>query len=75
MKEIIKGIVSTSKRYKVQVIKRNDGFYTTEVFAWFEDYGYEYWAPIKQGLSLIDTEKHAISIAIEHLKVYSSESD
>ncbi|OFD79321.1 hypothetical protein BWGOE8_24790 [Bacillus mycoides] len=42
MKEIIKEIVSTSKRYKVQVIKRNDGFYTTEVFAWFEDYGYEY---------------------------------
>ncbi|PRT15216.1 hypothetical protein C6353_21615 [Bacillus toyonensis] len=75
MKEIIKGIVSTSKRYKVQVIKRNDGFYTTEVFAWFEDYGYEYWAPIKQGLSLIDTEKHAISIAMEHLKVYSGESD
>ncbi|MEH7704037.1 hypothetical protein [Bacillus toyonensis] len=75
MKEIIKGIVSTSKRYKVQVIKRNDGFYTTEVFAWFEDYGYEYWAPIKQGLSLIDTEKHAISIAMEHLKVYTGESD
>ncbi|MDA1762330.1 hypothetical protein PDK32_18830 [Bacillus cereus] len=75
MKEIIKEIVSTSKRYKVQVIKRNDGFYTTEVFAWFEDYGYEYWSPIKQGKSVIDTEKHAISIAIEHLKVYSGESD
>ncbi|MGG5736913.1 MULTISPECIES: hypothetical protein [Bacillus cereus group] len=75
MKEIIKEIVSTSKRYKVHVIKRNDGFYTTEVFAWFEDYGYEYWAPIKQGLSLIDTENHAISIATEHLKVYSGESD
>ncbi|PEA15285.1 hypothetical protein COK06_28720 [Bacillus cereus] len=75
MKEIIKEIVSTSKRYKVQVIKRNDSFYTTEVFAWFEDYGYEYWSPIKQGLSLIDTEKHAISIAMEHLKVYSGESD
>ncbi|PEL01320.1 hypothetical protein CN606_17650 [Bacillus toyonensis] len=75
MKEIIKEIVSTSKRYKVQVIKRNDGFYTTEVFALFEDYGYEYWAPIKQGLSLIDTENHAISIAMEHLKVYSGESD
>ncbi|MEH7595166.1 hypothetical protein V7295_21815 [Bacillus toyonensis] len=74
MKEIIKEIVSTSKRYKVQVIKRNDGFYTTEVFAWFEDYGYEYGAPIKQGLSLIDTEKNAISIAMENLKVYSGES-
>lgn len=75
MKEITKEIVSKSKRYKVQVFKRNDGFYTTEVFAWFEDYGYEYWAPIKQGLSLIDTEKHAISIAREHLKVYSGEGD
>ncbi|MDM5155564.1 hypothetical protein QUF88_17725 [Bacillus sp. DX1.1] len=75
MEEIIKEIVSPSKRYKVQVIKRNDGFFTTEVFAWFEDYGYEYWAPIKQGLSLIDTEKHAIAIAMEHLKVYSGEND
>ncbi|PES63878.1 hypothetical protein CN505_30485, partial [Bacillus cereus] len=39
MKEIIKEIVSPNKRYKVQVIKRNNGFFTTEVFAWFEDYG------------------------------------
>ncbi|EJQ62044.1 hypothetical protein IG7_05324 [Bacillus cereus HuA2-4] len=75
MEEIIKEIVSPSKRYKVQVIKRNDGFFSTEVFAWFEDYGYEYWAPIKQGLSLIDSEKHAIAIAMEDLKVYSGEND
>ncbi|MCP9227914.1 hypothetical protein NMG90_21445 [Bacillus mycoides] len=75
MEEIIKEIVSQSKRYKVQVIKRNDGFFSTEVFAWFEDYGYEYWSPIKKGLSLIDTEKHAISIAMEDLKVYSGEND
>ncbi|PGE40393.1 MULTISPECIES: hypothetical protein [Bacillus cereus group] len=74
MKEIIKEIVSKNKRYKVQVIKRNNGFFTTEVFAWFEDYEYEYWAPIKQGISLIDTEKHAIAIAMEDLKVYSGEN-
>lgn len=71
MKEIIKEIVSQNKRYKVQVLKRNDGFFNTEVFAWFEDSGYKYWAPIKQGISLIDTEKHDIAIAIEDLKVYS----
>ncbi|EMI9087169.1 MULTISPECIES: hypothetical protein [Bacillus] len=75
MKEIIKEIVSKNKRYKVQVIKRNNGFFTTEVFAWFLDYEYEYWAPIKQGISLIDTEKHAIAIAMEDLKVYSGEND
>ncbi|PFA61919.1 hypothetical protein [Bacillus sp. AFS015896] len=75
MTEIIKEIVSQNKRYKVQVIKRNNGFFTTEVFAWFEDYGYKYWSPIKQGISLIDTEKHAIAIAMEDLKVYSGEID
>lgn len=76
MKETVKEILSPSKQYKVEIIKRHDGLYTTEVFAWFEwddEYAYEYWSPINQGLSLIDTEERAIKIGIEQLKEYSGE--
>ncbi|ATH93882.1 hypothetical protein ACH95_08150 [Bacillus glycinifermentans] len=57
-------------------MKRCDRLYTTEVFEWFErddEYAYEYWSPIKQGLSLIDTEERAIKIGIEQLKEHSGE--
>jgi hypothetical protein len=40
---------------------------------WQEEYGYEYWSPIKQGISLIDTGENAIKIGIEQLKDYSGE--
>lgn len=75
MDKVIK-ILSPSKKYKVEIMKRHDGLYTTEVFAWLEwddEYAYEYWSPINQGLSLIDTEKRAIEIGIEQLKEYSGE--
>ncbi|MCY7814800.1 hypothetical protein [Bacillus haynesii] len=75
MKKIGK-ILSPSKQYKVEIMKRHDGLYTTEVFAWFEwddDYVYKYWSPINQGLSLIDSEKRAIKIGIEQLKEHSGE--
>ncbi|MDA1476976.1 hypothetical protein [Bacillus changyiensis] len=75
--EVIKEILSPSKEYKVEIIKRHDGLYTTEVFMWFnldEEYAYEYWSPITQGLSLIDTETRAIKIGMEQLKEYSGES-
>ncbi|NPC94744.1 hypothetical protein HOO54_21575 [Bacillus sp. WMMC1349] len=74
--EVIKEILSPSKEYKVEIIKRHDGLYTTEVFAWLkwdDEYSYEYWSPITQGLSLIHTEKRAIKIGIEQLKEYSGE--
>ncbi|MFN2744960.1 hypothetical protein ACINLE_05070 [Bacillus sp. z60-18] len=76
MKKIVKKFLSPSKKYKVEIMKRHDGLYTTEVFAWFEwddEYEHEYWSPIKQGLSLIDTEKRAIEIGIEQLKECSGE--
>ncbi len=41
---------------------------------WQEEYGYEFWSPIKQGLSLIQTEENAIKIGIEQLKELSSET-
>ncbi|MCU7756817.1 hypothetical protein N7988_27675 (plasmid) [Bacillus cereus] len=71
MQQIIKELYSPSKQYKVEIIKRKDGLYTTEVYRWMEDCGYEFWSSINQGFSLIDSEGHARKIAIEQLRVYS----
>lgn len=76
MNEVVKAILSLSEEYKVEIIKRNDGLYTIEIFRWFEgdiDYSYEYWSPITQGFSLMDTEESAMKIGIEQLKVHSGE--
>lgn len=40
---------------------------------WQEDCGYEFWSPIKIGLSLIETEEVAVTLAIEQLRQYSGE--
>ncbi|HDR7761989.1 TPA: hypothetical protein QCY16_005695 [Bacillus cereus] len=71
MQQIIKELYSPSKQYKVEIIKRKDGLYTTEVYRWMEDCGYEFWSSINQGFSLIDSEDHARKIAFEQLRVYS----
>ncbi|MGE1126421.1 hypothetical protein [Bacillus wiedmannii] len=73
MEQVVREYFSPSKQYKVQIIKRKDGLYTTEVYRWMEDCGYEFWSSINQGFSLIDSEEHARKIAIEQLRVYSSE--
>ncbi|MCP9227230.1 hypothetical protein NMG90_17660 [Bacillus mycoides] len=73
MGQVLREYFSPSKQYKVQVIKRKDGLYTTEVYRWMEDCGYEYWSLASQGISLIDKEEHAKKIAIEELKMYSGE--
>ncbi|KOS64164.1 hypothetical protein FJQ98_13020 [Lysinibacillus agricola] len=73
MEQLLKEMLSPSNQYKVQIIKRKDGLYTTEVYMWQEDSGYEYWSPIKKGLTLIETEESAVILAIEHLREYSGE--
>lgn len=73
MEQVLKEILSPSIQYKVQIIKRKDGLFTTEVYMWQEDCGYEYWSPIKKGLSLIETEEGAVTLAIDHLREYSGE--
>ncbi|MHC8667903.1 hypothetical protein ACYX6U_08970 [Bacillus cereus] len=73
MGKVVRGYFSPSKLYKVQIIKRKDGLYTTEVYRWMEDCGYEFWSSIDQGFSLIDSEEHVQKIAIEQLRVYSRE--
>lgn len=73
MGQVVGEIYSPSKQYKAQIIKRKDGLYTTEVYRWMEDCGYEFWSSINQGFSLIDSEDHAQKIAIEQLRVYSKE--
>ncbi|HDR7068267.1 hypothetical protein OCF57_28740 [Bacillus cereus] len=73
MRQVVKEYFSLSQQYKVQIIKRKDDLYTTEVYRWMEDCGYEFWSSINQGFSLIDSEERARNIAIEQLKVYSGE--
>ncbi|PEE23581.1 hypothetical protein CON95_12165 [Bacillus toyonensis] len=73
MGQVLGEYFAPSKQYKVEVIKRKDGLYTTEVYRWMEDCGYEFWSSINQGFSLIDSEEHAREIAIEQLRVYSKE--
>ncbi|MDR4970569.1 hypothetical protein [Bacillus toyonensis] len=70
MGQVLGEYVAPSKQYKVEVIKRKDGLYTTEVYRWMEDCGYEFWSSINQGFSLIDSEDHARKIAIEQLRLY-----
>lgn len=74
MEQVIAEFFSPSKKYKVQIIKRKDDLYTTEVYRWMEDCGYEFWSFMSQGLSLIDCEEHARKIAIEQLKECSREN-
>ncbi|HDR8341978.1 TPA: hypothetical protein QC216_004430 [Bacillus cereus] len=59
MEQDVREYFLPSKQYKVQIIKRKDGLYTTEVYRWIEDCGYEFWSFINQGFSLIDSERHA----------------
>ncbi|TCJ86374.1 UNVERIFIED_ORG: hypothetical protein EDC93_1011113 [Bacillus cereus] len=73
MGQVMRELYSPSKQYKVEIIKRKDGLYTTEVYRWMEDCGYEFWSSINQGFSLIDSEDHARKIATEQLRVYSKE--
>jgi hypothetical protein len=73
MEQVVKEIFSPSKQYKVQIINRKDNIFSTEVYMWQDDCGIEFWSPITRGLSLIDTEERAITIAIEELRNYSGE--
>ncbi|HHK5564186.1 TPA: hypothetical protein ACQUHM_002975 [Bacillus thuringiensis] len=74
MGQVVRELYSPSKQYKVEIIKRKDGLYTTEVYRWIEDCGYEFWSSINHGFSLIDSEEHARKIAIEQLKGCSGEN-
>ncbi|MGA5681361.1 hypothetical protein ACPCHR_27450 [Bacillus bombysepticus] len=73
MEQVVREYFSPNKQYKVQIIKRKDGLYTTEVYRWMEDCGYEFWSSINQGFSLIDSEENARKVAIEQLRVYSKQ--
>ncbi|MGY3419346.1 hypothetical protein ACVWY4_005578 [Bacillus mycoides] len=73
MGQVLREYFSPSKLYKVEIIKRKDGLYTTEVYRWMEDCGYEFWSSMSRGMSLIDEEEHAQRIASEQLKAYSGE--
>lgn len=73
MAEIVKCIYSPSKKYRVQVIKRNDGIYSTAVHYWMREFGQEFWTTVSTGLSLIGSKDSAEVIAKEQLRDHSLE--
>ena len=71
--EVIKEITSKNKQYKAEIIKRTDGLFSIEIFRWYEDEWFEYWTPVRDNISIIDTSKHAIEIALEILRNLTGE--
>ncbi|GAA0075996.1 hypothetical protein UT300005_03740 [Clostridium sp. CTA-5] len=65
--EIIEEIITENKQYKAEIIKRTDGLFSIEILRWYEDEWFESWTPIKSNISIIDTRRHAIEIALENL--------
>lgn len=61
MEEVVKQIYSPSKKYRAQIIKRNDGC------------GEEFWSPVSTGFSLIGSKDSAEVVAIEQLRNHSLE--
>ncbi|KOA20034.1 hypothetical protein CLHOM_15990 [Clostridium homopropionicum DSM 5847] len=70
--EVIKEIFSPSRKYKAEVIKREDGLFHVDVCKWDEEW--ETWLQVSRGFSLTDTEENAIKIAIEKLRNSSGEA-
>ncbi|MBD7913142.1 hypothetical protein H9661_17465 [Clostridium sp. Sa3CVN1] len=73
MVEVVEEIISKKKEYKVEIIKRTDGLFSIEILRWFEDEWDERWIPIKNDISIVDTKKHAIEIALEKLRNITGE--
>ncbi|KAA9029104.1 hypothetical protein [Niallia endozanthoxylica] len=80
MKQIVKEIMTPSKVYKAEIMKRSDGLFEYCICTWTREevpeYAYMsewYGDPLTKILSLIDTENHAIKLALEDLYLYSGE--
>lgn len=71
--EVVEEITSQSKQYKAEILKRTDGLFSVEIFRWHEDEWFECWTPIRGNISIIDTRKHAIVIALEKLRNLTGE--
>ena len=80
MKHVIKVILTPSKRYKAEIVQRNDSLFEYFIYEWTREvvpeYGYVsewHWSPITTNISLSDSEDRAVQIAIEELRLYSGE--
>lgn len=71
--EVVKEIISQNKQYKAEIIRRIDGVFSIEIFIWHEDEWFDCWEPIRDNVSIIDTSKHAIEIALEKLRNLTGE--
>lgn len=80
MKQVVKDILTPSKKYKAEIIQRNDRLFEYFLYEWTREYvpeyGYVsewYWSPITTHISLSDSEDRAVQIASGELRLYSGE--
>lgn len=71
--KVVEEIITKSKEYKAEIIKRNDGLFSIRILKWYEDEWFEAWSKVIGNISVIDTKKNAIEIAIEKLSNLSGE--
>lgn len=70
--KIISEIFSQNRKYKAEVVKREDGLYHVDIYEWDEEW--ETWLQVTKGFSLTDTEENASKIAIKKLRTYTGET-
>lgn len=64
--EVIETIITSSKQYKAEIIRRTDGLFHIEIFVWEKEW--ECWSRYTRSLSLTDSKERAMEIAIEELQ-------
>lgn len=81
MSNVIKEILTPSKRYKAEIVQREDGSFEVVLYQWFEDYVEPYgliadgWESASRMKILVDSEYNAMKIAIQELRNLSGESE
>ena len=70
--DVVKEILTPSKRHRAKIIKGDNGLFYVEVFCWLEEY--QDCENATSGFSQIDTVERALLIAKEHLRNASGEN-
>jgi hypothetical protein len=70
--EIIKEILSPSKLYKAEIMKRDDNLLQVDVYMWDEEW--ETWLQVSRDFSQTNSIKISIEIAVEKLRNCSGEN-
>jgi len=74
MNKVEATVISEDRRFKVEIERRSDGALQLVAYKWTEEWieGYgklgEFWAPIRQGITITDTLGRAEQLAHEKLR-------